>query len=418
MAIGSELEEELAKQAELEEINALERMYNLPSPKEKKGKEVKDLKDKEFIEKLERAGHAARLAQLGAYAAGHPEVAEVLGDIGEVAHAGTLAEEGKPGAFRKAGSNIAGSTAGRIAQKKYGLGGGRAAALGGAVSGALQGEGVGGIAKTAASWYLLRAAFLALITLVGFIPALIYLDFHYIMSKLGSKLFGEMFFWQKIVLALVNMLAVVVVFLAITLLVAIPVAACNTTVGKAVSTLTWITTFGNVDICGMLKVTPPTVASRPATSAQVLPSEPADLVFLSDIIGYDSIKNDIDDRARQCMANKIVRLLQASQQRGLDWVVTSAFRPGAVTVRPDGTRVPSAHSRGEAIDIAFRPAPTKPWSTNQQIRDLVSLAKSVGFSPPNGDTLDEYNKPTEYATAAHIHIEFNRAGGQIYCDIT
>lgn len=99
--------------------------------------------------------------------------------------------------------------------QKRGVSGGKSAALGGAISGALQGEGVGGIAKKAFSYYLLYIAFGLLPTLLGSIPALVYLDIHYIMSKFGIKFFTEMLLWQKLTLAVTNVLAMILVFVIV-----------------------------------------------------------------------------------------------------------------------------------------------------------------------------------------------------------
>lgn len=100
----------------------------------------------------------------------------------------------------------------------------------------------------------------------------------------------------------------------------------------------------------------------------------------------------------------------------LDIVLTSAYRPGAVV---KGTGKPSAHGRGEAVDIALINPSVPEHSSDLRIAQLVSLAKSLGFVPPPGDTLDEYTTPTEGATGGHVHIEFNlKADGTSYCDGT
>lgn len=88
----------------------------------------------------------------------------------------------------------------------------------GTVAGALRGRGVGGVAETMVSQRLLWVAFGALFTLIGSIPALLYLDFHYIMSKMGSKWFLEMFVWQKIVLAVANLLFLFALIIALALI--------------------------------------------------------------------------------------------------------------------------------------------------------------------------------------------------------
>lgn len=107
----------------------------------------------------------------------------------------------------------------------------------------------------------------------------------------------------------------------------------------------------------------------------------------------------------------------ASGSYDVDFVLTSAYRPGA-TVGTSGR--PSAHARGEAVDIALRPVPTS--LNDDRIDRLFRLAIEEGFTPEVGDTLDEYRKPTELATGGHIHIEFNtytsRGKTYTYCDDT
>lgn len=106
----------------------------------------------------------------------------------------------------------------KIASRRVPQTKGAAGSKAGAVVGALEGEGIGGVAETLVSQRLLWVAFVALFTLVGSIPALLYLDFHYIMSKGGSKWFSEMFIWQKIVLALANFLFLFVLIIALALI--------------------------------------------------------------------------------------------------------------------------------------------------------------------------------------------------------
>lgn len=182
--------------------------------KTKKGSE------QNWARKMRLAQQAAKIGKYGAYATGRLSLARSLGDIEEAAEAGSSAQGKTPEEAATLGSNIAGSRAGKIAEGR-GMTGGKSAALGGAVAGALQGEGVADIGKNAVSWYLLWIAFGALFTLYGSIPALIYLDFHYLMSKFGSKIFGEMFLWQKIVLALANILFIVAVLILIIIIIII-----------------------------------------------------------------------------------------------------------------------------------------------------------------------------------------------------
>lgn len=101
---------------------------------------------------------------------------------------------------------------------------------------------------------------------------------------------------------------------------------------------------------------------------------------------------------------------------GLDIVITSAYRAGSIVA---GTNTLSAHSRGEAVDIALRNPIVPIHGSDPRIAQLVAIAKSVGFTPAVGDTLDEYTTPTEAATGGHVHVEFNvQANGNTYCDNT
>lgn len=95
-------------------------------------------------------------------------------------------------------------------------------------------------------------------------------------------------------------------------------------------------------------------------------------------------------------------------------VITSAYRPGAVVA---GTNRLSAHGRGEGVDIALR---NPNYSANDpRLAQILQIARSVGFTPPAGDALDEYTNPTEGATGGHIHLEFNTNSSNVtYCDNT
>ncbi len=87
----------------------------------------------------------------------------------------------------------------------------------------------------------------------------------------------------------------------------------------------------------------------------------------------------------------------------IDIVLTSAYRPGALTAR--GT--PSAHGRGEAFDVALRNPTVPKFGTDPRIDALVEIGKSLGFVEPTGNTINEYSNPAENATGGHVHIEFN-----------
>jgi hypothetical protein len=153
------------------------------------------------------------------------------------------------------------------------------------------------------------------------------------------------------------------------------------------------------DICAALAINT-TAPNLPQVTTPPT-GNPSDLVSLIGVVPVSPSASD--PRVAQCMLRRVQDLYNASVASGLNWTVTSAYRPGATTA----TRLESAHSRGEAIDIALIPTPTKPLSTNTQIIQLVELAKAQGFRPPAGDTLDEYNRPNEKTTGGHIHIEFN-----------
>jgi hypothetical protein len=86
----------------------------------------------------------------------------------------------------------------------------------------------------------------------------------------------------------------------------------------------------------------------------------------------------------------------------IELVLTSAYRPGAITSKG----LPSAHGRGEAIDVALRNPRVGFGSSDPRIASVVRIAEGLGFTPPAGDVIDEYNNPAG-AEGPHIHIEFN-----------
>lgn len=100
----------------------------------------------------------------------------------------------------------------------------------------------------------------------------------------------------------------------------------------------------------------------------------------------------------------------------LDIVLTSAYRPGAIVAGSNPPRL-SAHSRGEAVDIALQNPTVPKYASDPRIAQLVQIAESAGFVPAAGNTLDEYTNALEGTTGGHIHIEFNlRPNGTTYCD--
>ena len=180
-------------------------------------------RNKKRMSGLARAGQAA--AALGggiARLAGQKGLADALGNAGQAGN--DLAKTG--GALARAGA------------RKGGLSSGAGAALGGGVQAAFQGEGVKGIAESATSAWVVNAVFVILIassfTLVGWVLPLMYLNFHFVMSKLGSKIFREMTFLQKIGLAAADL--TVLFLLAILILVPV-VVICM----PQVSTVVWLT---------------------------------------------------------------------------------------------------------------------------------------------------------------------------------
>ena len=192
---------------------------------ELKGEAKLQLSEK-YSKQLKTIRRVAAAGSALAKASGHKELAEGLG---ELANASKEASEGGPEGLRKAGSNIAGKGAGVLAEGALGISGGSGAALGGAVSSALQGEGLKGVAEGAISWYFLYIAFALLVDPITFYPALIYLDFHYLMSKFGSKLFGQLGLIQKLILLGANILGIIVFILGVGMILYL---GCNYPVGS------------------------------------------------------------------------------------------------------------------------------------------------------------------------------------------
>lgn len=334
-------------------------------------KELERMKQDQRLKQLHRARIIATGGSLTALALGQKDLAEDLYHVSELTHGAQddLENQDNPekeGALRHAAGNVGWKVAGKLAGEGAkipfgrkiegaGLGRGKAAAIGGAVAGALQGQGAKGIAVSAANWYVVDIAFGAMLTIVGFIPALLYLDFHYLMSVLGSKLFQPLFLWQKIALAIANFL----VILIIALFFGIFVGICNLE-GITGTVVRWM--------AGL--------------------REPCKY-FTVDFGG-----------GRSGGAGGGASFAQ------LDIVVTSAYRSGSRT--NEGKL--SAHGRGEAIDIALR-NPTVPIrGSDPRIAQLVAIAKASGFAPLPGDTLDEYANPTcegDSTCGGHVHVEFN-----------
>src|SRR3989338_1684089 len=200
-------------------------------------------KNKKRLLKLGK--YAMRAGQLGAYMAGQHDLAD---EFREGAHGFKEAGTGHHGAGRKAASSFAGGQAAKFAQGKglarkafnktkykgkvVKMSGGKSAALGGAISGAMQGESLTNIAKSSASWYLLYTAFTAfwvsILTLFGWIIPFLYLNAHFLASKLGSKLFGEFSIAQKVQLAVIDLGAILLVVLLLVIFIVWPLyIVCN-----------------------------------------------------------------------------------------------------------------------------------------------------------------------------------------------
>lgn len=165
------------------------------------------------IKRRRRAESVRRAAIPVAMAAGEMGVARDLASTGDLSQSGSRA------------ANLAGSATSSIAKRK-GVAAGKAAAGGGAVAAALSGEGAFGIGQSALSWYALWLAFSYATIFMWLEPvssllAVAYLDIHYIASKRGSKWFREMFLWQKIYLAILNMMIAIILLVAISIIIAI-----------------------------------------------------------------------------------------------------------------------------------------------------------------------------------------------------
>jgi hypothetical protein len=210
-----------------------------------------------------------------------------------------------------------------------------------------------------------------------------------------------------------------VIALFVVVLVSIAYQTCNNTTftglfGQGISKIaTWVG-YIPIDVCSILD--PSTIALQDQTTVNE-DTEPApdgsDLVAIGDAVPVSEQASD--PRLRECMLAHVKNIYSRSRARGVNFVITSAYRAGSIVVR---TGLPSAHARGEAVDIAI--TPSDDWKTNEkfarQIDIVLSEARAEGFRPAQGDTLDEYRKPTEGASGGHIHVEFNRGpNGTSYC---
>lgn len=116
-----------------------------------------------------------------------------------------------------------GGNVGKMSKRQRSIKLAKAAALRGAVEGLAQGD-IKKAAWLAACYYWLDIMFGILLavseTVIGSVLALLYLDFHYFMSKTGSRLFCEMSFTHKVFLVLANLFVVAIMLFAIIILVA------------------------------------------------------------------------------------------------------------------------------------------------------------------------------------------------------
>lgn len=272
------------------------------------GGEVEEVtKDVEILSKF------TTLAEEIARLAGRSDVANILQDL-----QGTLDPEAlknaDPGAVKNMAGNMAGKYAGKGAQalgKKFGknIGGGAAAGLGGAVAGAVEGEGGLDIAKNALSWYIVYIASGALWTLVGSIPALIYLDFHYFMSKLKIKWFTTLTLPQKMNLAAAN---IVIIFAAILLTIMFFFIGCNYPFPGKLSALS---VLGYSDLCETInsKITggSSTASLTPSVAGTATVRPPAEIVQVAQNYSLDA-----------CTLNTAVKKLPPGNVTAadIDWV--------------------------------------------------------------------------------------------------
>jgi hypothetical protein len=192
--------------------------------------------------------------------------------------------------------------------------------------------------------------------------------------------------------------AIILVLGAAMFILVVMIAKCNedSWTGTAVRAASWIGIIPG-DICAQLAIS--TNFQTASQQAPITGWEPSDLVPLAGVLVDTEAR---DPRVRQCMLSKVQSIMNTARASGIDVVITSAFRKGDF---------PSRHAFGEAVDIALRPVPSRPFTNEARgkIAQLVQIAKSAGFNPPLGDTLDEYNNPIEgRTTGGHVHIEFNK----------
>jgi len=178
--------------------------FKHPEENDQEGND-REKKEREWMRRMNTAKRLAKANDLGPKFYGRGN-----GDFGDNEKAGKNGIEDGFDAART-GSNLPDSKTNKIARQKVSTELGKAAVLS-----TLQ-KGIKKIAGNA----LLDWAFGALFTVVGSVPALLYLDFHYVMSKFGSKIFSKMALWQEIILLIANFLAILIILIIILIIVVI-----------------------------------------------------------------------------------------------------------------------------------------------------------------------------------------------------
>ncbi|HYC79515.1 MAG TPA: hypothetical protein VEC17_00645 [Candidatus Binatia bacterium] len=173
--------------------------------------------------------------------------------------------------------------------------------------------------------------------------------------------------------------------------------------------------YEEYNVCERLAIIQDAANNTPTQLPAVPPPTTGDGLDLVAITGVPTGTSG-DFRLRSCMLRRVQIIYNNAQALGIDFIITSAYRPGA-TVGSSGRL--SAHGKGEAVDIVIVPrGQLNDPAFQAKIRKLVQLSTNEGFVPPRGDTLDEYNNPTEAATGGHVHIEFNTAPNNgSYCGV-
>src|SRR5258708_4905624 len=390
--------------------------------------ELASLKQQQRRQRLQKA---ARLGENFAKKSGNEEFAGLLNEGGNLAGSGGLANTdaadkyGKKFAgyainsakVRAAKQAAAGQSAGKFAEKAASLGAGSEAALAGAVAGALRGEGVGGVAKSAWSTFILWFAFgfltLDIIlspTIVSLIPAaiaLLYLDFHWIMSKFGSKIFGRMNLFQQIALLFANLIVAIIPLVFIVIIYSGYWAACSDASGKAAIAAHFLpfnigTTITAIrgDFCSAADTQVPSRSGGGGTSGgySLLADIPQAYIssynFGVSICDFPRVKQAQLDLVNKVFANK--------SSAGINFVVTSALRQPNCAAPHNYAY--SCHMLGEATDFVLIPPVGDPRNPSPadaaRIDALVSLGRSAGF----GYIQDEYRRPSDRASGAHVHM--------------